>query len=188
MSSATIKRHNHRVLPCNIERKIELINFLIKNNSKLSIVIVSKEVISNFENITLNEKVNLTTDVQFNDNITSEFDMLINYDLPQDPQEYLKRLELATTYSFVLLDPADHAQLYPIETTLGRVLVQDPIKAFETTQSKEIKIAKAKKEKKAKRYEEELKKEKEKKERAALKKLPPKRNVRKIAPKKDELD
>ena len=188
MSSATIKRHNHRVLPCNTERKIELINFLIKNNSKLTIVIVSKEVINNFEDISLNEKVTIITDTQLSDAIASKFDMLINYDLPQDPQVYLKRLELARVYSFVLLDPADHAELYPIETTLGRVLVQDPIKAFETTQSKEIKIAKAKKEKKAKRYEEELKKEKEKKERAALKKLPPKRNVRKIAPKKEELD
>jgi superfamily II DNA/RNA helicase len=188
MSSATIKRHNHRVLPCNTERKIELINFLIKNNNALEIVIVSKEAIKDFKDISLNEKIKITTDSTFNDDVISEFDMLINYDLPQDPQEYLKRLELAKVYSFILLDPADHAELYPIETTLGRVLVQDPIKAFETTQSKEIKIAKAKKEKKEKRYEEELKKEKERKERAALKKLPPKRNVRKIASKKEELD
>jgi superfamily II DNA/RNA helicase len=115
-----------------------------------------------------------------------EFDMLINYDLPEDPQIYLKRLELAKEYSLVLLDPEDHATLYPIETTLGRSLVQDAIKAFETTQSKEMKIVQAKKDKKAKRYAEEIKKEQEKKERAARAKLPPKRNVRKVVPKKEE--
>ncbi len=188
MSSATIKRHNHRVLPCNTERKIELINFLINNNRQLEIVIVSKESINIFKDISLNEKVKITTDAQFSSDITSEFDMLLSYDLPEDPQEYLKRLELTKTYSFILLDPADHAQLYPIETTLGRVLVQEPLKAFETTQSKDIKIAKAKKEKKAKRFEQELAKEKEKKEKKAQSKLPPKRNVRKIVPKKEELD
>ncbi|MDD2356692.1 MAG: hypothetical protein PHX13_02125 [Thiovulaceae bacterium] len=188
MSSATIKRHNHRVIPCNTQRKIELINFLINNNSQLEIVIVSKESINNFKDISLNEKVRITTDAQFNNDITSEFDMLLNYDLPENPQEYLKRLELAKTYSFVLLDPVDHAELYPIETTLGRVLVQEPLKAFETTQSKDIKIAKAKREKKAKRFEQELAKEKEKKDKKAQSKLPPKRNVRKIVPKTEELD
>ena len=186
MSSATIKRHNHRVIPCNTERKIELVNFLIKNNSKLEIVIISKDAIKDFKYISLNEKVKITTDTQFCNDITSEFDMLINYDLPQNPQEYLKRLELAKTYSLILLEPNEHATLYPIETILGRVLVQDTIKAFETTQSKEIKKAKAKKEKKAKYFAEELQKEKEKKEKAALKKLPPKRNVRKVIPKKEK--
>jgi superfamily II DNA/RNA helicase len=186
MSSTTIKRHNHRVLPCNTERKIELINFLIKNNTNLEIVIVSKEAIKDFKDLTLSEKIKVTTDTQFSDDIRLEFDMLINYDLPEDPQIYLKRLELAKEYSLVLLDPEDHATLYPIETTLGRSLVQDAIKAFETTQSKEMKIVQAKKDKKAKRYAEEIKKEQEKKERAARAKLPPKRNVRKVVPKKEE--
>ena len=188
MSSATIKRHNHRVIPCNTQRKIELINFLIKNNSKLEIVIVSKEFVKDFKDISLNEKVRITTDAQFQDDISSEFDMLINYDLPQEAQLYLERLELAKDYSLVLLEPDEHATLYPIETALGRVLVLDNIKAFETTQTKEMKIAKAKKDKKAKRFQEELQKEKEKKEKKAQSKLPPKRNVRKIVPKNEELD
>ena len=51
-----------------------------------------------------------------------------------------------------------------------------------------MKIAKAKKDKKAKRFQEELQKEKEKKEKKAQSKLPPKRNVRKIVPKNEELD
>ncbi len=186
MSSTTIKRHNHRVLPCNTERKIELINFLIKNNSDLYIVIVAKEAIKDFKDISLNEKIKVTTDKEWDDTITAEFDMLINYDLPEDAQIYLKRLELAKEYSLVLLEPSEHATLYPIETALGRVLVQDIIKVFETTQSKEMKKVQAKKDKKSKRYAEEIKKEQEKKEKAALKKLPPKHNVRKVVPKKEQ--
>ncbi len=186
MSSSTIKRHNHRVLPCNTERKIELINFLIKNNSDLEIVIVAKETVKDFKDITLNEKIKVTTDAEWSDAITNEFDMLINYNLPDDANIYLTRLELTKEYSLILLEPSEHATLYPVETALGRVLVQDVIKAFETTQSKEMKKVQATKDKKNKRYAQEIQKEQEKKERVALSKLPPKRNVRKIVPKKEQ--
>ncbi len=179
MSSATIKRHNHRVIPCDRERKVELINFLIDKNSDLDIAIVSKEAIKEFKNISLNDNVKIIDDTQ----LDSSYDLVIHYDLPEDAQIYMKRISCAKTYSFILLDPDEQKFLYPIETALGRSLVQEIVKEFETTQSKELKKAKAKKEKKAKRFEKELQQEKEKKERKAQKALPPKRNVRKITKK-----
>lgn len=178
MSSPAIKRHNHRVLPCDKNRKIELINFLIEKNSDLDIAIVSKETINNFKDISLNDRVKLINDSQ----LDSEYDLIINFDIP-DVEQYIKRLSHAKTYAFILLDPQEQKLLYPIETALGRSLVQEVIKKFETTQSIELRKAQAKKEKKAKRFEKELQQEKEKKEKKAQKALPPKRNVRKIVKK-----
>lgn len=179
MSTSSIKRHNHRVLPCDQNRKIELINFLIKKNSDLDIAIISKETIKNFKDISLNTKVTLTDDA----NINSSYDLVINYDLPDEAQQYLKRISFAKKYSFILLDPEEQKLLYPIEIALGRSFVQEVIKEFETIQSKELKKVQAKKEKKTKRFEKELQLEKEKKEKKAQKALPPKRNVRKIVKK-----
>ncbi|MBU0631869.1 hypothetical protein KKA17_04420 [bacterium] len=179
MSQSAIKRHNHRVLPCDQNRKIELINFLIEKNSDLDIAIISKETIKNFKDISLNPKVTITDDA----NIDSSFDLIINYDLPDDAQQYLKRISFAKTYSFILLDPQEQKLLYPIETALGRSFVQEVIKKFETTQSIELRKAQAKKEKKTKRFEKELEKEKEQKEKKKQKALPPKRNIRKIVKK-----
>lgn len=188
MSSASIKRHNHRVLPCDQERKVELINFLLEKNSDIDVAIISKEAINNFKNISSGKNVKIITDETLDADSQSKFDMMIHYDLPDNPQQYLKRISFAKTHSLILLDPSEQKDLYPIETALGRALVQDVIKAFETTHSKELKKAQAKKEKKAKRYEKELQKEKEQKEKKALKALPPKRNVRKIVPKVKEED
>jgi superfamily II DNA/RNA helicase len=187
MSAATIKRHNHRVLHCNTERKIELINHLLEQHNNLSIVIVSKDAKDESKDIELTQNVIITSDDKFNDDITDDFDMLINLDLPDMTQTYLNRIELAKIYSFIILDPSELTAIYPIEMALGRAFVQEMIKGFETTQSQENKIQLAKQQKKEKRYLKENKEKQEKKEREdLLKKTPPKRNVRKIASKKED--
>ncbi|WP_345991631.1 hypothetical protein [Sulfurimonas sp. HSL-1716] len=179
MSSSAIKRHNHRVLPCDKDRKIELINFLIEKNSDLDIAIIAKETIDDFKAVSSNERVKILDDSR----LDSKYDLIINYDLPKDAQQYLNRISLAKTYAFILLDPEEQKLLYPIETLLGRSLVEEVIKKFETTQSQERKKAKAKKEKKAKRFEKERQKERDKEEKKAQSQLPPKRTVRKIVKK-----
>ena len=183
MSSASIKRHNHRVLPCDQDRKIELINFLIATHSDIDVAIISKEAINYFKDINMTPKVQILTDDMLDEKFNTTFEMMLHYDLPEDPSQYIKRLNFAQTTSLILLDPTEQTKLYPIETTLGRALVQDAIKQFETTHSKEQRKIKAKKEKKAKLFEKELAKEKEKKAQKAQKALPPKRTVRKIEPK-----
>jgi thiamine pyrophosphate-dependent acetolactate synthase large subunit-like protein len=186
MSAATIKRHNHRVLHCNTQRKIELANFLLKQYSDLKIAIVSKDAINGIEDIALNENVKIMTDSDLATNTAQECDLLISLDLPNDPQVYIKRLDNITSQALIILDPDELAQLYPVEIALGRSLIQETLKEFETTQSKEQKILEAKQKKKEKRYEKENLAKKEKQIQSTLKKLPPKRNVRKVAPKKEE--
>lgn len=186
MSAATIKRHNHKILHCNTERKIELINYLLNKYDDISIVIVTKDGIEALKDIKLNQNVIITSDETFDSIVTKEFDMLINFDLPLQPAHYLHRLELAGSYSFIILDPTELPSIYPIEMLIGRTLIQEMIKEFETLQSKEEKILLEKQKKKEKRYLKENQAKKEKQEQNAQKKLPPKRNVRRIVSKEQD--
>jgi hypothetical protein len=114
----SIKRHNHRVYFCTSERKNELIDVLIASHSSMSIAIVTTLALELPEHITVAAE------------ITSAFDLIIVYDLPQDSEAYINRLSFANQFVFMLLAPEEQNVLYPIETILGRTLVQERLEGF----------------------------------------------------------
>ncbi len=114
----SIKRHNHRVYFCTSERKNELLDVLIASHSSMSIAIVTTLALELPEHITVAAE------------ITSAFDLIIVYDLPQDSEAYINRLSFANQFVFMLLAPEEQNVLYPIETILGRTLVQERLEGF----------------------------------------------------------
>ncbi len=132
MSSDTIsvKRHNHCVHPCDTKRKNELLNFLLKNNTDKSILIVTSDEIEELKNLA-NENVTVLTDSELTKDNKLKCDMLISYDLPDTSIVYMVRLAHAIIYASILLDEGEHKKLYPIETLLERALKQEVIKGFE---------------------------------------------------------
>ena len=133
MSSTTVsvKRHNHRVHPCELERKDELLNLLITRNAGQSILIVTANDPEPIQNMITEENIVVTSDTALVDSPELRCDLLISYDLPEKAIVYMTRLARTKTYALILLDPKEQKQLYPIEMLLGRNLLQEIISGFE---------------------------------------------------------
>lgn len=132
----TIKPNNHRVHPCPIERKIELIKNIISRNNDKDIVLVSSnsnDVLK--ENIDA-PNVSILSDKEFitNEDLSCEF--LISYDLADSAEIYIARVAKATNMAVVLMDLSESKKLYPIETLLGRVLKEEIIEGYEPLKEK----------------------------------------------------
>ena len=127
----TIKPNNHRIHPCQSDKKIPLINEIISKNTDKKIVVVSsdsndmlKEHID-FKNVSMLSDKELITDKDI------VFEYLISYDLPDMAIVYMARVAKATQMAVVLLDESEYKRLYPIETLLGRTLKQEVITGYE---------------------------------------------------------
>lgn len=133
MSSSTVsvKRHNHRVHPCEPERKAELLEFLITRNAGLSILIVTANDPEILQASVKDEHVVVMSDTALTDAPELRCDLLISYDLPEKAIVYMARLARTKTYALILLDPKEQKQLYPIETLLGRNIMQEVLGGFE---------------------------------------------------------
>jgi len=128
-TAISVKRHNHRVHPCKEEQKQELLKLLLKNNSDKSILIVTSKHLESIQNIE-NEKIKVLSDESILKFPDLKCELLISYDLPDTAIEYMVRLAHTTTHALILLDEKEHKQLYPIETLLGRSLMQESIEGF----------------------------------------------------------
>jgi len=136
---STLKRHNHRIHPCKTEQKQELLELLISKNSDKTILVITandSEVISKAENVTLLND----DDLAKLPDLTCE--LLISYNLPQKAIVYMSRIARTTSHALILLDPAEQSLVYPIETLLGRTLMQENIEGFETIVQKAVPIKK----------------------------------------------
>lgn len=127
--SSPIKRQNHRIHPCNAERKIELISHLISINSGKSILIVTSGATEELQKDLEGAKV--MNDAEIAENPSLQYDVLISYDLPEKGLVYMARLARAKEYALIVLDAEDEKKLYPIELLLGRTIMQEVIAGFE---------------------------------------------------------
>jgi hypothetical protein len=130
-NSITIKPNNHRIYQCPTDKKIELINKLISENSPADIVVVCsgdalalKEKLENQEIRVLEDK-ELVTDREFS------CETLISYDLPIKAIIYMARVSKATDKAFMLLDQGEQKELYQVEMLLGRAIKQEKTPGFE---------------------------------------------------------
>jgi hypothetical protein len=133
MSSATVsvKRQNHRVHPCPTLRKPELLTLLLERNSESAILIVTANDPEPIQKAVSGENVTVISDGALADAPDLQCDLLISYDLPDTAAVYMARLSHAKTHALILLDPKEQERLYPIETRLGRSLMQETISGFE---------------------------------------------------------
>ena len=133
MSTDTIyiKRHNHRVHPCDRSQKLALLKHLIALHSDKEIMIIAAQDISALEEQLDADNITLNSDAQILENPKVKCDMVISLDLSKDPENYLKRLNQATTFALLLADDKDQQELYKIETLMKRTLTKEVIADFE---------------------------------------------------------
>jgi len=126
-----IKRQNHRVHPCQSEQKLELLKVLIEANSDKEIVVLtckeSAPIIEANKNVTVFEDKTLPSKAE------KKYDLLISFDLPNSVKEYMLRIVHVKTAAVILLDTDEQHKLYPIETVLGRTILQEIITGFDST-------------------------------------------------------
>lgn len=129
-STPTLKRHNHRVHPCETEKKQELLNILLAKNSEKSILVVTCDENDTLENLSDAKNVLFISDDVLLKSPELHAELVISYDLPDKAIAYMARIAHATTYALILLDLTEEKLLYPIETLIGRTIMQEPIDGF----------------------------------------------------------
>lgn len=126
-----IKRHNHRVHPCDRNQKLALLKHLIALHADKEILILSAQDISALDEQLDADNVTLKSDAELLENPKVKCDMIISLDLSSDPESYVKRLNQTNTYALLLADDKDQQELYKIETLMKRTLTKEVIENFE---------------------------------------------------------
>ncbi|MEE8588287.1 MAG: hypothetical protein V3S80_02950 [Sulfurimonadaceae bacterium] len=126
-----IKRHNHRVHPCDRSQKLDLLKHLIALHSDKEILILSAQDISALDEQLDADNITLKSDAELLENPKVKCDMVISLDLAKDPETYVKRLNQTNTYALLLADDKDQQELYKIETLMKRTLTKEVLTDFE---------------------------------------------------------
>ncbi|MGB5965345.1 MAG: DEAD/DEAH box helicase, partial [Sulfurimonadaceae bacterium] len=126
-----IKRHNHRVHPCDRNQKLALLKHLIALHSDKEILIIAAQDISDLDEQLDADNVTLKSDAELLENPKVKCDMVISLDLAKDPETYVKRLNQTKTYALLLADDKDQQELYKIETLMKRTLTKEVLPEFE---------------------------------------------------------
>lgn len=132
MSEPTIsfKRHNHRVLSCESARKQELLKHLTEQHADQKILVISAANTTTTE--VEGKHITLSNDEGLAKMSTRKWDILISFDLPTDPANYVKRLAHAKTMALIIADEKkENNLLYPIEALIGRTITREIISGFE---------------------------------------------------------
>jgi len=130
-TNITIKPNNHRAHPCPTEKKIELLNKLIEQNSKLEIVIACSQDAQKIQDALENKTIKVIEDKELVSSSELSYEMLISYDLPIKAIVYMARVAKATNKAIILIDSSEQKALYPIEMLLGRAIKQEVLEGFE---------------------------------------------------------
>lgn len=126
-----IKRHNHRVHPCDRSQKLALLKHLIALHADKEILIIADQNIDALEEQLDADNVTCKSDSELLENPKVKCDMVISLDLSKDPETYIKRLNQTKTYALLLADDKDQQELYKIETLMKRTLTKEVIADFE---------------------------------------------------------
>ena len=123
----TLKRHNHRVHPCKDEKKESLLQLLLIQNTDKKIIVATS---TPSQLSTEQKNVSILSDEELIASPDAKCDMLISYDLPSKAIKYMARIAHTTTYALILVNPSEEKLLHPIETLIGRTLMQELIEGF----------------------------------------------------------
>ena len=129
-NSLTIKPNNHRIYQCPFDKKIDLLNKLIEDNSSSSIVVVTAKDAKKIEDNITNKDIKVLEDKQLIKDKTLKAEIIIGFDMPIKNIVYMARAGKATEKSFMLLDESEQNELHFIETLLGRAIKQESVEGF----------------------------------------------------------
>lgn len=129
--SITIKANNHRVYQCPTEKKIELVNKIISENTAAQIVVACSIDASELREKISNKNVKIMEDRDLVKDKELRYELLISYDMPIKAIVYMARVSKATDKAFLLLDKSEQKELYSIEMLLGRAIKQEKVDGFE---------------------------------------------------------
>lgn len=73
----------------------------------------------------------LCNDASLEEMSDKKWDIIISFDLPLDPEVYLKRLSHAETFAVIIENDDERQKLYAIENLLGKNLTREVIEGFE---------------------------------------------------------
>lgn len=128
-TQSTVKRHNHRIHPCETSKKQELLKHLTTLHSDKSVLIISSANSGTTE--IEDKKITLSNDLSLQELADRQWDILISFDLPAKAEDYLTRFSRAKEMALILFDDKEQTLLYPIEKLLGKNIKQEIIKGFE---------------------------------------------------------
>ena len=129
----SVKRHNHKVHPCEASRKQELLKHLTSFYEGKKILVLSK---ANTTTTEIKDKnLTLSNDAELSKLQKESFDLLISFDLPTDAETYMKRLAYTNTFALVLVTEQEEPLLYPIDMLLGKNLPREVVPGFEVKKS-----------------------------------------------------
>ncbi len=131
VDTITIKRHNHRVHPCDRSRKLALLKHLIALHADKEILVLAAQDIAALDDQIDADNVTFRHDAELLENPKVKCDMIISLDLAESPEKYLKRLNQTKTYALLLADDKEQQELYKIETVMKRTLTKEVIADFE---------------------------------------------------------
>jgi len=126
-----IKRHNHRVHPCDRTQKLDLLKYLITLHSDKEILVIATQDISTLDEQIDADNVSFVHDAVLLESPKVKCDMIISLDLAATPENYAKRLNQTNSLALLLADEKDQQSLYKVETFLKRTLTKEIIDAFE---------------------------------------------------------
>lgn len=129
-NSITIKPNNHRVYQCPNEKKIELLNKLIAENSEADILVVCSKEPQTIIDALDDKNVKVIEDRELIKLPELKCGMLISYDLPIKAIVYMARVSKATSSAILMLDSSEQKELYHTEMLLGRAIKQEIIEGF----------------------------------------------------------
>lgn len=129
-NSITIKPNNHRVYQCPNEKKIELLNKVIKENEKADILVVCSKDLESLKDAIENKSIKVIEDRDLIKQPELSCEMLISYDLPIKAIVYMARVVKATSSAILMLDESEQKELYHTEMLLGRAIKQEIIEGF----------------------------------------------------------
>ena len=130
-NNLTIKPNNHRVYQCPFEKKIELLNLLIKENVSKNIVVVTAQNTKTIEEGLENKEIQVIEDRNLIKDKALCVQIIIGFDMPIKNIVYMARASKATENSFMLLDASEQKDLHFVERLLGRAIKQEQREGFE---------------------------------------------------------
>ena len=136
MSNPTpaLKRHNHRVHPCKDDKKEELLKFLLEKNKDKKIIVVTA---TKTELTTTQENVSIVSDEELLAQPELKCNMIISFNLPLKAIKYMQRIAHTDTYALLLINPSEEKIIHPIETLIGRTIMQEDVEGFSEVREEE---------------------------------------------------
>jgi len=130
----SIKPNNHRIYECPNDKKIELLNKLIQENSSADILVMCSNNPEMIKENLQNKDVRVVEDKQLIKEKDLACEYLISYDMPIKAIVYMARVSKASQKAVMLLDESEQKALHAIETLLGRAIKQERIEGFQYPQ------------------------------------------------------